>query len=157
MVSGLRIDGGTQILPARVRKTIQSIKEIVGNHSDADIYTTLKETNMDPNETAQKLLNQGFFFFLFFFFILCSSRPFFSSCFVTLPLLEDLSFFRRENGFKQFVGPHSFVGCFCFAFLCIFSFYFGGSRVWPVTVTNGRRLLLSRHWERFVLDDLERH
>ncbi|XP_022980507.1 uncharacterized protein LOC111479877 isoform X1 [Cucurbita maxima] len=58
MVSGLRIDGGTQILPARVRKTIQSIKEIVGNHSDADIYTTLKETNMDPNETAQKLLNQ---------------------------------------------------------------------------------------------------
>ncbi|KAL0554298.1 hypothetical protein IC582_008216 [Cucumis melo] len=58
MVSGLRIDGGTHILPARVRKTIQSIKEIVGNHSDADIYTTLKETNMDPNETAQKLLNQ---------------------------------------------------------------------------------------------------
>lgn len=97
------------------------------------------------------------FFFLFFFFILCSSRPFFSSCFVTLPLLEDLSFFRRENGFKQFVGPHSFVGCFCFALLCIFSFYFGGSRVWPVTVTNGRRLLLSGHWERFVLDDLERH
>ena len=70
MVSGLRIDGGTQILPARVRKTIQSIKEIVGNHSDADIYTTLKETNMDPNETAQKLLNQGFsvsFSFSFFF------------------------------------------------------------------------------------------
>ncbi|XP_022948928.1 uncharacterized protein LOC111452434 isoform X2 [Cucurbita moschata] len=58
MVSGLRIEGGTQILPARVRKTIQSIKEIVGDHSDADIYTTLKETNMDPNETAQKLLNQ---------------------------------------------------------------------------------------------------
>ncbi|XP_077240983.1 dentin sialophosphoprotein, putative (DUF1296) isoform X2 [Tasmannia lanceolata] len=58
MVSGSRLDGGTQILPARVRKTIQSIKEIVGNHSDADIYVMLKETNMDPNETAQKLLNQ---------------------------------------------------------------------------------------------------
>lgn len=60
MVSGSRIEGGngTQNLSAGIRKTIQSIKEIVGNHSDADIYVTLKETNMDPNETAQKLLNQ---------------------------------------------------------------------------------------------------
>ncbi|KAJ9691978.1 hypothetical protein PVL29_011194 [Vitis rotundifolia] len=58
MVSGSRMEGGTQILPARVRKTIQSIKEIVGNHSDADIYVALRETNMDPNETTQKLLNQ---------------------------------------------------------------------------------------------------
>lgn len=58
MVSGAKIEGGTQILSAGVRKTIQSIKEIVGNHSDAEIYVTLKETNMDPNETAQKLLNQ---------------------------------------------------------------------------------------------------
>lgn len=58
MVTGSRTDGGTQVLSARVRKTIQSIKEIVGNHSDADIYMTLKESNMDPNETAQKLLNQ---------------------------------------------------------------------------------------------------
>ncbi|KAG8643263.1 uncharacterized protein LOC110626520 isoform X3 [Manihot esculenta] len=48
----------THTLSARVRKTIQSIKEIVGNFSDADIYIALKETNMDPNETAQKLLNQ---------------------------------------------------------------------------------------------------
>ncbi|KAJ6415852.1 hypothetical protein OIU84_004609 [Salix udensis] len=45
-------------LSARVRKTIQSIKEILGNFSDADIYMVLKENNMDPNETAQKLLNQ---------------------------------------------------------------------------------------------------
>ncbi|XP_034900257.1 uncharacterized protein [Populus alba] len=45
-------------LSARVRKIIQSIKEIVGNFSDADIYMVLKETNMDPNETVQKLLNQ---------------------------------------------------------------------------------------------------
>lgn len=59
MVTSSRMEGGTQILSARVRKTIQSIKEIVGNHSDADIYVALKETNMDPNETAQKLLNQG--------------------------------------------------------------------------------------------------
>ncbi|KAL8458664.1 hypothetical protein ACS0TY_036247 [Phlomoides rotata] len=58
MVSGARIEGGAQVLSAGVRRTIQSIKEIVGNHSDADIYVALKETNMDPNETAQKLLNQ---------------------------------------------------------------------------------------------------
>jgi hypothetical protein len=68
--------GGTQILSARVRKTIQSIKEIVGNHSELDIYAALKETDMDPNETAQKLLNQGLFFsshnfvYLFFGFVL---------------------------------------------------------------------------------------
>ncbi|GFZ11720.1 dentin sialophosphoprotein, putative [Actinidia rufa] len=61
MVVGSRIEGGTQILSARVRNTIQSIKEVVGNHSDTEIYVTLKETNMDPNETAQKLLNQDTF------------------------------------------------------------------------------------------------
>lgn len=60
MVSVSRIeDVPAQILSASVRKTIQSIKEIVGNHSEADIYTMLKETNMDPNETVQKLLTQG--------------------------------------------------------------------------------------------------
>ncbi|KAL5579530.1 hypothetical protein UlMin_011972 [Ulmus minor] len=58
MISTSRIDSGSQIISAGVRKTIQSIKEIVGNHSDIDIYWALKETNMDPNETAQKLLNQ---------------------------------------------------------------------------------------------------
>ncbi|KAL2926169.1 GBF-interacting protein 1 [Bienertia sinuspersici] len=49
---------GTQTVPAKFQKTIQSIKEIVGNHPDFEIYNTLKESNMDPNETAQKLLNQ---------------------------------------------------------------------------------------------------
>lgn len=68
MVAGSRIDSGTQILSASVRKTIQSIKEIVGNHSDAEIYVTLKETNMDPNETTQKLLNQGLLRFYLFCF-----------------------------------------------------------------------------------------
>jgi hypothetical protein len=42
-----------------IQSTIQSIKEVVGGHSDADILYTLRESNMDPNETAQKLLNQG--------------------------------------------------------------------------------------------------
>ncbi|XP_052182390.1 GBF-interacting protein 1-like isoform X3 [Diospyros lotus] len=58
MVAGGRSEGGAQILSAGVRKTIQSIKEIVGNHSDADIYVVLKETDMNADETAQKLLNQ---------------------------------------------------------------------------------------------------
>ncbi|XP_020584644.1 uncharacterized protein LOC110027516 isoform X2 [Phalaenopsis equestris] len=59
MVSGTRPEvGGAQTIPVRIRKMIQSIREIVGNHSDSDIYAVLKETNMDPNETAQKLLNQ---------------------------------------------------------------------------------------------------
>lgn len=68
MVSGSRIEGGngTQNLSAGVRRTIQSIKEIVGDHSDADIYSALKEANMDPNETTQKLLNQGFVTWNFF-------------------------------------------------------------------------------------------
>lgn len=56
----------THILSARVRKMIQSIKEIVGNFSDDFIYTVLKENNMDPNETTQKLLNQGRLFIYFF-------------------------------------------------------------------------------------------
>ncbi|XP_021865005.1 GBF-interacting protein 1-like isoform X1 [Spinacia oleracea] len=59
MVTLLKTEGGTQVyVSANVEKTIQSIKEIVRNHSDSEIYNTLKETNMDPNETAQKLLNQ---------------------------------------------------------------------------------------------------
>ncbi|KAF6151128.1 hypothetical protein GIB67_002380 [Kingdonia uniflora] len=61
MVLGSRLDGGTQDLPPRVQKTIQFIQEIVGNHSDDDVYMMLKESNMDPNETAQKLLNQDTF------------------------------------------------------------------------------------------------
>ncbi|XP_060172908.1 uncharacterized protein LOC132603738 isoform X2 [Lycium barbarum] len=58
VVSKTAESGGTHILSAGVREILESIKEVVGNHSDADIYVALKETNMDPNETAQKLLNQ---------------------------------------------------------------------------------------------------
>lgn len=60
MVSSSKTESGsgTHILSAGVREILESIKEVVGNHSDADIYVALKETNMDPNETAQKLLNQ---------------------------------------------------------------------------------------------------
>lgn len=58
MVLNSKSESGTHVLSAGVREILESIKEVVGNHSDADIYVALKETNMDPNETAQKLLNQ---------------------------------------------------------------------------------------------------
>ncbi|OMO55115.1 UBA-like protein [Corchorus capsularis] len=52
--------GGFRVssIPNSVRKTIQNIKEITGNHSEDEIYAMLKECSMDPNETAQKLLLQ---------------------------------------------------------------------------------------------------
>ncbi|KAL6975508.1 hypothetical protein U1Q18_024304 [Sarracenia purpurea var. burkii] len=53
MSSGARVS-----IPNSVRKTIQNIKEIAGNHSEDEIYAMLKECSMDPNETAQKLLLQ---------------------------------------------------------------------------------------------------
>ncbi|XP_074577177.1 GBF-interacting protein 1-like isoform X1 [Curcuma longa] len=54
--------GGARVsIPAGVRRTIQNIKEIAGNHSDEEVYATLKECSMDPNETAQKLLLQDTF------------------------------------------------------------------------------------------------
>ena len=62
--------GSRASIPSSVRKTIDNIKEITGNHSDDEIYSMLKECSMDPNETAQKLLLQGTFFFLSFFLLL---------------------------------------------------------------------------------------
>ncbi|TYH62180.1 hypothetical protein ES332_D07G101900v1 [Gossypium tomentosum] len=52
--------GGFRVssIPNSVRKTIQNIKEITGNHSEDEIYAMLKECSMDPNETAQRLLLQ---------------------------------------------------------------------------------------------------
>lgn len=56
--------GSRVSIPSGVRKTIQNIKEITGNHSDDEIYAMLKECSMDPNETTQKLLFQGIIAFL---------------------------------------------------------------------------------------------
>lgn len=54
--------GGVRVsIPSNVRKTIQNIKEITKNHTDEEIYAMLKDCSMDPNETAQKLLNQDTF------------------------------------------------------------------------------------------------
>ena len=48
-----------RVAAGNLEKTIQDIKEIAGKHSDDDIYAMLKECNMDPNETAQRLLYLG--------------------------------------------------------------------------------------------------
>lgn len=47
------------------RKLIESIREIVGNHTDADIYAALKEADMNADEAVQKLIHQGFSLSLF--------------------------------------------------------------------------------------------
>lgn len=58
---------GGSMIPSNVGKTIHDIKEIAGGkHSDDDIYAMLKECNMDPNDTAQKLLYLGSYIFLHF-------------------------------------------------------------------------------------------
>ncbi|XVF71708.1 hypothetical protein PTKIN_Ptkin12aG0061200 [Pterospermum kingtungense] len=52
--------GGFRVssIPNSVKKTIQDIKEVMGNHSEDEIHAMLKECSMDPNETAQRLLLQ---------------------------------------------------------------------------------------------------
>ena len=58
---------GISAIPPASRKMVQSLKEIVNNCTDQEIYTMLKDCNMDPNEAVNCLLAQGFFLFLFFF------------------------------------------------------------------------------------------
>ncbi|GMY06632.1 flocculation protein flo11-like [Fagus crenata] len=50
---------GSSFQSGNMKKTIQNIKEITGNHSEYKIYAMLKECSMDPNETAQKLILQS--------------------------------------------------------------------------------------------------
>lgn len=50
--------GGVQTIPAGSRMVVQSLKEIV-NCPEAEIYATLKDCNMDPNEAINRLLSQG--------------------------------------------------------------------------------------------------
>ncbi|XP_012572320.1 uncharacterized protein [Cicer arietinum] len=45
-------------IPAASRKMVQSLKEIVNNIPDNEIYATLKDCNMDPNEAVSRLLSQ---------------------------------------------------------------------------------------------------
>lgn len=51
--------GAAVEIPASTKKVVQQLKEVVGNKADEEIYAMLKECNMDLNETAQRLLNQG--------------------------------------------------------------------------------------------------
>lgn len=71
-------------IPASARKLVQSLKEIV-NCPDAEIYAALKECDMDPDATVNRLLTQGFFcsyflpsvldlFPLCFFFVLVQKK-----------------------------------------------------------------------------------
>lgn len=46
-------------IPPASRKMVQSLKEIVSNIPDNEIYATLKDCNMDPNEAVSRLLSQG--------------------------------------------------------------------------------------------------
>ncbi|KAL5990063.1 hypothetical protein ACLOJK_010960 [Asimina triloba] len=55
-----RVDG-LRPFPPKVKKVLQSLKEIVKNSSDEEIYTMLKECNMDPNDAIQRLLSQDTF------------------------------------------------------------------------------------------------
>ncbi|XP_024396875.1 uncharacterized protein [Physcomitrium patens] len=57
MSSGRGGGGNAVEIPASTKKVVQDLKEVVG-YSEEEIYAMLKECNMDPNETAQRLLNQ---------------------------------------------------------------------------------------------------
>lgn len=48
---------GVQSIPAASRKMVQSLKEIV-NCPEPEIYSVLKDCNMDPNEAVNRLLSQ---------------------------------------------------------------------------------------------------
>ncbi|GAB2215106.1 hypothetical protein Drorol1_Dr00019481 [Drosera rotundifolia] len=51
----------TTTIPSDVMKTIENLKEMTGNENDEEIYAMLKECGNEPNETAQRLLEQGNF------------------------------------------------------------------------------------------------
>ena len=50
---------GISAIPAASRKMVQSLKEIVNNCTEQEIYASLKDCNMDPNEAVNRLLTQG--------------------------------------------------------------------------------------------------
>lgn len=59
---GGKSTNGTSGIPAEWRKMVQSLKEIVNNCTEQEIYATLRECNMDPDEAVNRLLTQGRFF-----------------------------------------------------------------------------------------------
>ncbi|WOG85027.1 hypothetical protein DCAR_0104213 [Daucus carota subsp. sativus] len=51
-------NGGVASIPAASRKMVMELKEIVNNSTEAEIYATLKDCHMDPNEAVNRLLSQ---------------------------------------------------------------------------------------------------
>ncbi|KAG7034689.1 hypothetical protein SDJN02_04419 [Cucurbita argyrosperma subsp. argyrosperma] len=59
---GSKSTNGASGIPAEWRKMVQSLKEIVNNCTDQEIYATLRECNMDPDEAVNRLITQGCIF-----------------------------------------------------------------------------------------------
>ncbi|XP_022978644.1 uncharacterized protein LOC111478557 [Cucurbita maxima] len=55
---GGKSTNGASGIPAEWRKMVQSLKEIVNNCTDQEIYATLRECNMDPDEAVNRLITQ---------------------------------------------------------------------------------------------------
>ncbi|KAK1368867.1 COPII coat assembly protein like [Heracleum sosnowskyi] len=51
-------NGGVGSIPAASRKMVMELKEIVNNTTEVEIYATLKDCHMDPNEAVNRLLSQ---------------------------------------------------------------------------------------------------
>ncbi|KAM7258111.1 hypothetical protein ACFE04_013852 [Oxalis oulophora] len=49
---------GISNIPAGSKKIVLSLKEVVNNVPEAEIYAALKECNMDPNEAVNRLISQ---------------------------------------------------------------------------------------------------
>ncbi|KAG2689090.1 hypothetical protein I3843_09G122800 [Carya illinoinensis] len=56
--NGGKGNNGVSAIPAASRKIVQSLKEIVNNCTELEIYAALKDCNMDPNEAINRLLAQ---------------------------------------------------------------------------------------------------
>lgn len=61
--------GGFSAVSAGDRKLIAFVKEVATSHSDEEIYAMLKECNKNPDEAAQRLLNEGFSLYLLLFYV----------------------------------------------------------------------------------------
>ncbi|MED6108585.1 hypothetical protein PIB30_119157 [Stylosanthes scabra] len=53
--------GGDAAVPAAAKKVVNSVKEILNFCSDQEIYAALRECDMDPNRTVERLLAQDTF------------------------------------------------------------------------------------------------
>jgi hypothetical protein len=47
------------VIPQESRKMVQSLKGILADRSEAEIYTTLRDCGMDPDVAVERLISQG--------------------------------------------------------------------------------------------------